>query len=371
MAVLWQQAATPLRRTQQGEFFKRDLERLQQESLLSSPPSLSLAEIPDLALLAVALAEADGLIKAEDGELRAGKWPARMAARPGSRLEGLFSALPRLEQWNARDGGSFGQEITGQPFPSAYLLALVLLKQQPATHWIAVTEVEDWMHAHHPFWQSEDLRPSRHGPWMHTFLLGLMQPMRVVQAAKSPAGTWAVRLSTLGRWLLSGTDEPPGETVFAQTLFVQPNLEIVAYRQGLTPALIERLTQLASWKGLGAACTLQLEPETVYRALERGLTFEDLLQTLEQHGMRPTPAPVIESLRTWSNKRKRISVYGAAAILEFASPEDLNEALQRGLPGVRLSDRMALVAQEDAIDYRNFRLMGTPVQPAPRKMCHG
>src|SRR5262249_33516472 len=155
--------------------------------------------------------------------------------------------------------------------------------------------------------------------------------LRVTQAARNADGSWAVRLSKLGRWLLGGTDEPPAETAYAQTLFVQPNLEIVAYRQGLTPALIERLTQLARCESLGAACTLQLEPETVYRALERGLTFEALLQTLERHGMRPTPAPVIESLRTWSNKRDRISVYGAAALLEFATLEDLNEALQRGL----------------------------------------
>src|SRR5262249_23281434 len=98
-------------------------------------------------------------------------------------------------------------------------------------------------------------------------------------------------------------------------------------------------------------------------------TFEALLQTLERHGMRPTPAPVIESLRTWSNKRDRISVYGAAALLEFATLEDLNEALQRGLPGVRLSDRLALVAQEDAIDYRNFGLTGPRDYSLPPEKC--
>ena len=56
---------------------------------------------------------------------------------------------------------------------------------------------------------------------------------------------------------------------------MQPNLEIIAYRQGLTPALIARLTRFAAWKSLGAACTLQLEPETVYRALEAGRDLRD------------------------------------------------------------------------------------------------
>src|SRR5205823_14748 len=37
--VLWQQVAeAPLRRTQQGGFFKRDLERLGQDRLLNGPP---------------------------------------------------------------------------------------------------------------------------------------------------------------------------------------------------------------------------------------------------------------------------------------------------------------------------------------------
>jgi hypothetical protein len=370
LAVLWQQvAANPLRRTLQGEFFKRDLERLSQDPLLSSVPSLSLADLPDVALLAVSLAEAEGLLEADDGELRAGPWPGHWQDGLGRTLEALYAALPRLDKWNARDGSRLGEASVGQPCLSAYVLALLLLACQPPDTWSAVKEVEAWVETHHPYWKSERHRPLPQAQWMSAFLLGLAQQLRLVQAAQNANGLWTVRLTSLGHWLLAGNEEPPVETAYARTLFVQPNLEIVAYRQGLTPALIQRLTQLARWKSLGAACTLQLEPETVYRALERGLTFEDLLQTLEQHGMRPTPAPVIESLRTWSNKRDRISVYGSAALLEFATPEDLNEALQRGLPGVRLSECLALVAQEEAIDYRNFRLTGTRDYSLPPEKC--
>jgi hypothetical protein len=84
-----------------------------------------------------------------------------------------------------------------------------------------------------------------------------------------------------------------------------------------------------------------------------------MLQTLEQHGMRPTPPAVISSLRTWADKRERISVYPSATLFEFASAEDLKEALARGLPGLRLSERMLAVADEAAVDFRHFRLTGT------------
>jgi hypothetical protein len=162
---------------------------------------------------------------------------------------------------------------------------------------------------------------------------------------------------------------PAAPPAFPQTLLVQPNLEILAYRQGLTPALIAALSRFAAWKSLGAACTLQLQPETVYRALESGETFESILQTLQRHGMKATPTPVLDSLKTWANKRERIGVYSAAVLLEFGSPEHLTHALARGLPAVRLSDRLAVVARESDVNYQLFRLTGTRDYSLPPEKC--
>jgi hypothetical protein len=152
-------------------------------------------------------------------------------------------------------------------------------------------------------------------------------------------------------------------------LLVQPNLEILVYRQGLTPALVVGLSRFAAWRGLGAACTLQLQPESVYRALELDDTFETILQTLQRHGMKPTPDSVVNSLRTWANKRDRIQVYSAAALFEFNSAEDLADALARGLPAVRLSDRLAVVAHESDIEYRHFKLTATRDYALPAERC--
>jgi hypothetical protein len=107
----------------------------------------------------------------------------------------------------------------------------------------------------------------------------------------------------------------------------------------------------------------------VYRALESGLSFEDILQTLEQHGMRVLPPSVLESLRTWANKRERISIFPTATLFEFGSPEDLSEAVARGLAGVRISDRLLVVAGEGTIDFRHFRLTGTRDYSLPPEKC--
>lgn len=358
-AIVWQQvAAAPMRRTQQGGFFKRDLERLRDDPLLNSPPPEGLVELPDTGLLAIALATIEGLVQDNDGELTSAAAPPVWDEGLPAALASLWAALPHLESWNPLDGWR-GQETPGSPFPSAYLLALLPLTRLPDDGWASPAAVGQWVLEHHPYWSAESVRPSRLKNWAPTFLLGLAYQLRLVQAAKDAAGEWLVRLSPLGRWVLGVGDLPARPPSYAKTLTVQPTLEIVAFRQGLTPALIARLGRFAAWKSLGSACTLQLQPDTVYRALEAGETFETILQALEQHGMKATPAPVIESLRTWSNKRERISVYPSATLMEFNSEDDLSDALARGLPGVRLSDRLAVVTNEDAIDFRHFRLMGT------------
>src|SRR5207237_3236526 len=123
LSALWQLvSAAPLRRTQGGAFFKRDLDRLRSDPVLSSAPADSLAELPDLALLAVALAEAEGVIRDCDGELCAGPLPASWDDGLLRALESLYAGLFLLDSWDARDGFRMTAEGVGNPFPSAYLL---------------------------------------------------------------------------------------------------------------------------------------------------------------------------------------------------------------------------------------------------------
>jgi hypothetical protein len=369
VAVLWQQvSASPLRRTLQGGFFKRDLDRLSEDPLLSAAAPDRIVDIPDPGLLVEAFAEGLGVVAEVEGELRAAGLPSSWEQGLAAALEGLWGLLPLLKTWNSRDG--YRPDTTGgNPFPSAHLLACLLLARLPADGWTTADAVETWVLEQHPYWTGDGLRPSQTKPWMEAFLLGVLYPLRVVEAAADGAGGWRVRLSDVGRWLLGIGERPELAALYPQTLLVQPNLEIIAYRQGLTPALIARLTRFAAWKGLGAACTLQLEPESVYRALESGLTFEEIRLTLEQHGTRAAPQAVLDALRTWANKRERITVYPSATLLEFANAEDLNEALARGLSAIRVADTLAIAVNEEAIDFRHFRLTGTRDYTLPPEKC--
>jgi Helicase conserved C-terminal domain len=374
LGALWQQvAASPLRQTQQGELFKRDWERLRSDPVVNGSGE-TIVEIPDPGQLALALAKIEGFVQERDGELRAGLPPGTWAEGLPATLESLWGALLQVEDWDPSDGAR-GPERSGNPYPSASLLAVLLLTRLPESQWARPAAVEDWIVQHHPFWEAARApvkkranAASAPGP-VALFLLGLAYPLRLVQIGRSPQGEDLVRLSPLGRWLLGVAESPPDPVSYPKTILVQPNLEIVVYRQGLTPGLIASLSTFAAWKSLGSVCTLQLEPETVYRALEAGWTFESILQTLEQYGMHPTPPAVVESLRTWANKRDRLTIYPSAALFEFGESAELDEALARGLPAVRLTERLAVVHDESAVDFRHFRLNGTRDYGLPPDQC--
>lgn len=365
LAALWQQVIdAPLRRTQQGEFFKRDHDRLVGDSILGAAPTDGLEPIPDPGLFTASLALAAGLLREQEAELHAAEWPAAWNAALPTLIANLWTSLGHITAWTPAKGYAPTEQI-GAPYRSAYLLALLCLASLPEKSWTSPAEVEAWVATKHPYWSDKP----RTSIGIATFLLGIAYSLRLLQATKAPDGGWLIRLSPLGRWALSFSDEPPAVATFKQTLLVQPNLEILAYRQGLTPELIATLSKIATWKTLGAACTLQLEPHSVYRALEMGESLTSIVQMLEGHGTKALPSAVLDSLKTWSSKRERISIYSAGAIFEFASPADMNEAIARGLPAVRLTDRLAIVASEGDIEFKHFRLTGTRDYNLPPERC--
>src|SRR5262245_39176233 len=352
-AVAWQQVGdSPLRRTMQQDFFKRDVQRLRSDPLASAPWADHLADVPDPGLLSVAWAHRLGLLRETDGDLTPVNFDERWSEGLAPLIAEAWRQLPEVEGWCPPRGWDLSRE-GGNPFPSLYPLVLALLARQRANAWLSVADVSAWLAGHHPYWSDR----AAAAEWAEPLLLGLFFQLKLVQDASGPDG-WLSRLSPLGRWLAGAEKLSPSAPEYPQTLIVQPNFEVLVFRQGLTPALIANLTRFARWKSLGTACMMELESERVYHGLESGLALDDIRLLLQRHGMRPVPDNVLDALRTWANKRDRIVVYNSATVIEFATSADLEEALRRGLVEVKLTNRLALVRDEESLDFRQFRLTG-------------
>jgi hypothetical protein len=168
---------------------------------------------------------------------------------------------------------------------------------------------------------------------------------------------------------LFGEKEPTAPPAFPQTLLVQPNAEILAYRQGLTPGLIAALSRFARWKGIGPACTLELTPEQTYRGLESGLTLPMIVQTLNRHGTRPVPPGVADLLQRWASKRERITAFASAVLVEFQTPAELDAAAARGVVTLRLTDRIGMTADGGEPSLSHLRLIGNRDYESKPQRC--
>lgn len=366
LGVLWQQLrAAPVRLTQAHALFKRDLTRLQEDPLLGAPLPDAPAEVPDLGVLVMGLGMAAGLFVAEHGELRAGPFPPAWEAGLLPALTELWAALSAVRHWDPQRGYYLTE--TGEPFPTVALPALLLLAAQPGGLWTHPAELAEYLYPRHPSWAATLADQSDEGEsWVEAMLLGWALPLRLIEAAQDGEGWW-VRLSDVGRHLLAGEPAPDLANPFARCLVVQPNADVIAYRQGLTPGLIGSLSRCADWKMIGPACTLGLSAEGVYRGLESGLTAADVVTVLQQHSGHPVPANVLDLVRRWAGKRERISVHTGATLLEFATPADLEAAVSRGLVAQKLTDRMGLANGE--VDYKHFRLVGNRDYEAKAQKC--
>ena len=127
-------------------------------------------------------------------------------------------------------------------------------------------------------------RPSRRAGarLLESILLGAAYPLGLVRAAEERGtGRRVVQLTPLGRYVLAAGPTPPPRPTFEQFLFVQPNFEVIAYRQGLTPQLVGRLSRFAWWAQVGAALELRLTRESIVFGLDGGLTPESMLDVAE------------------------------------------------------------------------------------------
>jgi hypothetical protein len=364
LGVLWQQLrAAPVRLTQANALFKRDQLRLQADPLLAAPVADQLVELPDAGVLVMGMGIAIGLFVPDSGELRAGPFPPSWDAGQVPTIADFWAGTSAILHWDPLRGYFLSE--TGEPFPTVAISALLHLAVQIEGTWTHPADIAERIHRLHPSWAAA-LGDGDPEAWMEAMLLGWALPAGLVEAAQDGEGWW-VRLTNVGRHLLAGAPAPDLTNPLSRCLVVQPNADVIAYRQGLTPGLIARLSRFAEWKMIGPACTLGLSAESVYRGLESGLALPDIVSVLQQHSAHPVPANVLDLIRRWAGKRERITVHTSATLLEFNAPAELDAAVERGLVYQKLTDRIGIANGE--LDYKHFRLLGNRDYEAKPQKC--
>jgi hypothetical protein len=405
LAAVWQRVAdAPLRQTRQGTIYKRDRDRIEDDPVIAGPIADALEPFPDLPAFWLGLAQGVGLLAVDAGSDRIVATPPEFWTENAYHLPQMLAAFwLRMNNWDERGGIQRENAVCELSLPYTRAPILLWLATLGDQEWVAIKEVEARLSCLLPGWdratfigapaiespmrsaaRSRDGKSRASGgraveptgpSTLEAMLLGPAYQLGLLRAAEEvPGGRRVVQLSSLGRYVLRLGPPPHVPLPCERFLFVQPSFEVIAYRQGMTSGLVGQLSRFAHWAQVGAAMALRLTPESVYRGLEGGMTPQEMLELLARHSQRPLPAGVAESVRTWANRRERVTYFASATLLEFAAPGDLEQALNHWPSGedaapVRISGRLLLVEGDSAIPFRQFRMTGARDYRRPPEAC--
>ncbi|MEP7187671.1 MAG: helicase-associated domain-containing protein [Roseiflexaceae bacterium] len=164
------------------------------------------------------------------------------------------------------------------------------------------------------------------------------------------------RLNPLGAALLAGAAPPPEPPI--EPLVVQPNFEVLAQVYA-TPYARFQLGRIAERAAAGTAENRSGQATEIYKltkrstqvALERGITFDDVLRFLHEQSGRDLPQNVAVSLREWAGQHGQVTL--RRGVLLEADAAALLEQIRRDkrvrMPKVEpLTETVWLVREGDA-----------------------
>jgi hypothetical protein len=397
LGAVWQRVGVePLRQTQQGTLYKRDQERIEEDPVLSDAVSDAPESLPGLPSLWLALALRLGLLHRDpSGERIEAAGPDYWAENAFHLPQMVATSWLGLRGWRELGPGPGDPSDLGLPL--AYLRPAVLLWLACLAddEWLALDDLAEHLRLLNPLWDVTSFRPELEGSsgsarrgrgrsgatdartknLLGSLLLGAGYTLGLVRVAEEKVTARpVVQLTSLGRYVLAMGPPPPPRPSFEHFLFVQPNLEIIAYRQGLTPQLVGRLSRFAWWTKLGAALELKLTQESIIFGLEEGLTAEQMLEVLTRHSQRALPTLVPDAIQRWTDRREQISFYTAATLMEFNSSEERDLALAawdeaQSRTFIPVADRFLLVESADKIPTDRIRTGGSRDYRHPPEKC--
>jgi hypothetical protein len=117
------------------------------------------------------------------------------------------------------------------------------------------------------------------------------------------------RLTELGRAVFGAPEVEAGPKAGeARFLTVQPNLEVVAYLDSADARQVCTLSRFAASASRADSLvqTFALRRDSLYRALESGMTLEEVRAFLTEHGKTELPANVERMLSEWAGRRESL-----------------------------------------------------------------
>ena len=202
------------------------------------------------------------------------------------------------------------------------------------------------------------------GTWAANALLSTFVHLGVVERGRSGGARserWSFRLTDVGQAVFGAPEVQIQKASGSEKcLTIQPNHEILLYLDAADGPAVTTLGRIASRASTtGIVQSFTLTRDSVYRALEGGLTpaaIESFLTARSRSGL---PANVSHSLTEWSRKRDALVVRSGVSV--EANLPDAHEALRGRAVGTRFVVASARTAAQGAKELSVAAESETPV----------
>ena len=194
------------------------------------------------------------------------------------------------------------------------------------------------------------------GTWAANALLGTLAFLGLVErAGTAEKERPCFRLTELGRIVFAAPEVAGVEyTPDPKFLVVQPNHEVLAYLDVADARAIWPLALMArrvSSPGV-AVQTFTLTRESVYQALESGVSLETIQKFLTEHSRTGLPANVALSLIEWSRKREALTLRTGVTVVVVPTGATVPPTLAD--KGRALGERCALLPPKVVHKWKGF-----------------
>ncbi len=126
------------------------------------------------------------------------------------------------------------------------------------------------------------------------------------------------------------------------SLLIQPNFDILVYLNRFSPLALTALSCTDCTRVDAQTASYTVTRSSLYRALEAGLELDTLLKLLQEHSM-GVPDNVARSLRDWASRRERLHVQEGVKLLEYASQDERDAALNTFKGARAVAERFLLL----------------------------
>ncbi len=228
-----------------------------------------------------------------------------------------FVTLRFIKEYLGRSRSSWSADETSS---EQFLNIIVCRLRQKTDTWMTIDGLVKWIKA-------EIFRAKEGRLWIQ------IQKMRIIEALKlfydfgiveygyKNGELFAIRVTDFGKNVLFEKADP-SKTGRQDGFIVRPDFEIIVFSNEIDLAIQFLLARFTEPTRTDVVCSYKLTEDTVFGAIEQGISVQNILTFLKKHSRKPIPDNVKRTIEGWASRALSAKI-STVTLLETDSERDM------------------------------------------------